>query len=374
MPAPELDDRLSWPTSIGAGDVMPAGPWPSEELEDVGECPACASPHRRPLYRGLGDRLFGAWGRWDLWRCGDCAAAYLDPRPRPEAMGRAYQTYYTHHQPGDAPVAVAPRSRPKRGLRRFYLGAWERLSVGRLLVAGTRALPLLPRVVRNDASFEAAAASRTSRSVADEAPRILDVGCGNGEFLARMRSLGWHGEGIDIDARALQVARVAGLSVRLATLADLLREGPTRRFDAIALDHVLEHLYDPVESLRSARQLLNPGGFLWIATPNLSALGHRAFRRAWMPLDPPRHLVLFSPDALRSALRSAGLAVQLEQPAARTACWVFALSGAPADGSSPLAARAPLALRLKALLADLVARSRPALAEELVIVARAQAA
>lgn len=325
-----------------------------------------------PLYGGLGDRLFGAGGRWDLWRCSGCAAAYLDPRPRPEALGRAYRTYYTHHQPGDAPVAVPSGSRAKRGLRRVYLGASERLSVSGLLIAGTRVSPLLPRVVRNDASFEAAT-SGPGGSVPGRAPRILDVGCGNGEFLARMRCLGWDCEGIDIDPGAVKVAKAAGLSVRLATLADLVREGPERRFDAIALDHVLEHLYDPVGSLRTARKLLSPGGFVWIATPNLSGLGHRTFGRAWRPLDPPRHLVLFSPDALRSALRSAGFAGQLEQPAARTACWVFALSGAPADGSNPLLARAPLAVRLKALVADLVARRCPALAEELVIVARANA-
>jgi len=376
MPAPLLDQPLAPPTSGSAGDAASARPWPGEELEDVGACPACARSRRLPLYGGLSDRLFGSGGRWDLWRCLDCRAAYLHPRPRPEAMGRAYRTYYTHHQPGDGPVAGAGGSRRRRGLRRVLLSAWERLSVGGPLIAATRSLPLLPRVVRNDASFAAAAAaaSASARSAPDGALRVLDVGCGNGEFLARMRALGWDGEGIDIDARGVQAARAAGVPARIATLADLVREEPARHFDAIALDHVLEHLYDPVGTLRDARRLLKPGGFVWIATPNLSSLGHRAFRRAWTPLDPPRHVVLFSPDALRSALRSAGFPVQLEQPAARTACWVFTLSGATGDGPSRLAARAPLARRLQALLADLAARRRPALAEELVVVARSEAA
>jgi 2-polyprenyl-3-methyl-5-hydroxy-6-metoxy-1,4-benzoquinol methylase len=218
------------------------------------------------------------------------------------------------------------------------------------------------------------ASSNSPRDVPDQALRILDVGCGNGEFVSRMRRFGWDGDGIDIDASAVEIGRIAGLKLKTATLADLVRETPAARFDAIALDHVLEHLYDPVESLRDARKLLNPGGFLWIATPNLSALGHRAFRRAWMPLDPPRHLVLFSPGALRTALASAGFAVQSQQPAARTACWVFALSAAPADRPNRLVARARLSVRLMALLADLVARGRPALAEELVFVARPQPA
>jgi SAM-dependent methyltransferase len=332
-----------------------AGEWPSDELEAIGQCPVCATPQRRVLYDDLGDRLFAVPGRWRLWRCTACGAAYLDPRPAPHAIARAYPgSYYTHEDPAEALAGAAAMVRTP--------------VAGRILVACVGILPLLPRSTRNDASL--AATRRTQDPNTASTPRLLDVGCGGGALLARMRSQGWEVEGIDVDPGALKVARAAGLPVRHATLTDLAAERPLRQFDVITLDHVLEHLHDPVGSLRAARRLLRPGGVLWLATPNLAALGHRSFGRSWMSLDPPRHLVLFSPGALQLALRAAGFAEPVAQRAARTACWVFPASEAIGKGEDPLTTRARgPGLRLKGLLADLSASRRPELGEELVIAA-----
>lgn len=280
----------------------------------------------------------------------------MDSRPWRDAIGRAYPgSYYTH---GDGTPAGTV--------------AWRPL-VSRWLAAGAGLLPLVPRSTRNDASLDAAAAAAKRRGDVAVAPRLLDVGCGGGALLARMRSRGWEVEGIDIDEAALGVARAAGVPVTSATLEELAEENPLRRFDVITLDHVLEHLHDPVASLREARRLLRPGGILWLATPNLAALGHRTFGRSWMPLDPPRHLVLFSPGALARALAAAGFARPVIQPAARSANWVFPASAAIQRGSdAPLNSPGTLSLRLKALLADLSAHRSPELAEELVVTARAQ--
>ena len=61
----------------------------------------------------------------------------------------------------------------------------------------------------------------------------------------------------------------------------------------MTLNHVVEHLHDPAGVLRRIAAILRPGGTLWIATPNLHALGHRRYGPDWLALDPPRHLVLF---------------------------------------------------------------------------------
>jgi len=303
------------------------------------------------------DPLYGAPGRWCLWRCMACGAAYLDPRPAPHAIGRAYpRNYYTHNEPVETRTGAAAMARKP--------------SVVPMIAPCIGVLPLVPRSARNDACLAAAARGRCANT--GVTPRLLDVGCGSGALLARMRARGWEAEGIDIDSGALRLARAARLPVRHATLSDLGTERPLRRFDVIVLDHVLEHLHDPVASLRAARQLLRPGGVLWLATPNLTALGHRSFTRSWIHLDPPRHLVLFSPGTLRFTLRSAGFDEQVEQPTARTAYWVFARSAAIGKGTDAdaLSTRSGgLSLRLKALLADLMARSRPELAEEIVIAA-----
>src|SRR5205807_9042849 len=110
-----------------------------------------------------------------------------------------------------------------------------------------------------------------------ESPRLLDVGCGNGGFGAQMRAFGWRGLGVDIDSKALERARAAGVPVRQTTIEQL---DPTEvgEFDAVTFDHVIEHIPEPVSLLRHAFRLLRPGGLVWIGTPNLEAASHRYFR------------------------------------------------------------------------------------------------
>lgn len=315
------------------------------------------------LHRDLTDRLFDAPGRWTLWRCTGCTSAYLDPRPAPATVGLAYANYFWHEAPraGEgAPVGVAAKAR--RAVRNDILN--RRLGYALPAPALPVGAPLAP-------TFFGAAIDRWARHLRADgaAPSLLDAGCANGEFLLQMRELGWTGTGIDIDDAALAQAGAAGLDVAHGTLTDLGALGD-RRFDAITLNHVLEHLHDPGSALRAARGLLNPGGVLWIATPNVASLAHRQFGREWLSLDPPRHLVLFARDALRAALRSAGFASVRSPRPVRNARSIYAASFALQQGSRPDdGPPLPRGLRARALLAERRWERRPDLAEELIMVA-----
>jgi 2-polyprenyl-3-methyl-5-hydroxy-6-metoxy-1,4-benzoquinol methylase len=135
--------------------------------------------------------------------------------------------------------------------------------------------------------------------------RLLDVGCGNGDVLARMCRSGWSGEGVDTDPEAVANARTRhGLTVHLGRLEDLRFPGET--FDAITMKHVIEHVHDPVGLVRESLRILKPGGRIVLVTPNVNGLGHRWFGEDWRGLEPPRHLRLFSPSALRMCAVQAG--------------------------------------------------------------------
>jgi len=77
-------------------------------------------------------------------------------------------------------------------------------------------------------------------------------------------------------------------------------------FSFITMSHVIEHLHEPIKTLEDCFRLLQPGGTLWIETPSIKALGYSYFHDKWRGLEAPRHLVLFSPDALKFALQKAG--------------------------------------------------------------------
>ena len=82
---------------------------------------------------------------------------------------------------------------------------------------------------------------------------------------------------------------------------------PARRFDAIILFHVLEHLSAPCEVLQHCEQALKPGGTLIVAVPNARSWQARIFGPTWFHLDVPRHLYHFSPASLSRALERVGL-------------------------------------------------------------------
>jgi SAM-dependent methyltransferase len=337
------------------------GEWPAGGLEAVTACPVCGGAERKALYGGLRDRAFRtAPGTWTLVRCTACRSAYLDPRPNPETIELAYRSYYTHGS-GTPPQV----GRLRRGLANDYLRVrwgYEREPT----FPGGR---LIPKLVPSRGTI----VDREIRHLpATPGGRLLDVGCGSGAFVAQMAELGWRTQGIDPDPAAVASAREAGLDVTRGTLADVDSDERAGLFDAITLSHVIEHLHDPGGDLRRINRLLRPGGLLWIATPNLEALGLRRFGRDWLGLDPPRHLVLFTRASLERLLRAARLEPLPPPAASPHALQMFSQSTAIGQGRLPDDGPANGTGRLRALaaVANVLSLRDARHAEELVMLAR----
>ncbi len=260
--------------------------WPTDGIESLGACPVCGSPERDLLFEGLRDRIFlCAPGAWDMQRCRACGTGYLDPRPTPKTIHLAYRDYYTHDEfTSDQPGSRLGKIRQALGNgyrnRRFGLKLVPELAIGALIAR------LLPNMKgRIDAHYRFIAPARS----ADDA--ILDIGCGNGAWLALAREAGFAVYGVEPDPVAAAQARGQGVAVR-ERLVDYVEAG--RRFQRITMNHVIEHVHDPVATLRMCFDLLVDGGELYIATPNIDALGAKVYGSAWRGLEPPRHLVLFT--------------------------------------------------------------------------------
>jgi SAM-dependent methyltransferase len=351
------------PEDIAARAGRPPADWPADGLEDVGRCPVCGGHRRAQLHGGLQDRTFGsAPGSWRLVRCGDCESAYLDPRPTRASIGLAYRDYYTHlEDPGAADAATGVRAALANGElnARWGYSATPALRAGRLL---GRLLPT-----------RAALTGRSVRHLhAQPGGQLLDIGSGSGSFVAQMARLGWRAEGLELDPGGVAVGRAAGLTITQGSAEDLEAGTLAEHFDAVTMNHVVEHLHEPEQALRRVAAVLRPGGTLWIATPNLRSLGHRHYGRDWLALDPPRHLVLFHRASLEALLRRCGLDVMPAPRATPDAALTFPQSAAIRDGrhmaSGP--ARRPWATRARAAVAGVLAGHAEHLAEELVVIAR----
>lgn len=145
--------------------------------------------------------------------------------------------------------------------------------------------------------------------------RLLDVGCGTGDFLRVARGRSWQVSGTEISPHAVKAAAAEGLEVKPG---EVWEAGfSSGAFDVVTCWHVIEHVADPRRVLEEIRRVLKSGGWLVLATPNLD---DRIFRVAyvlargrWPPLFEPDerelHLFHFSARTLRELVTAAGLEV-----------------------------------------------------------------
>ena len=120
---------------------------------------------------------------------------------------------------------------------------------------------------------------------------VIDVGCGDGAFLATLPQS--CKQGVEFNPKAVENAQKRGLNVR----QDGLSQVHDASFDAVTLFHVLEHLTDPLDLLREACRVLRPGGKLVISAPNNDAFIGADIQHA--ANAPPHHPLRWRPAALR---------------------------------------------------------------------------
>jgi SAM-dependent methyltransferase len=142
--------------------------------------------------------------------------------------------------------------------------------------------------------------------------RLLDVGCGRGLFLRRMRRSGWEVAGAEADAEvARRISDAHGIDVRGGDPGGWgFRDGS---FDVVTLHHVLEHLPRPAEMIGHCRRLLRDGGLLVAAVPNRDSLQAAFGGHSWLHLDVPFHLHHFSASGLAGLLEKRGFRVVRER-------------------------------------------------------------
>ena len=279
------------------------------------KCFLCGAPGE-VLYSSLRDRSFGAPGEWNLRRCpkSDCGLIWLDPLPTEEDIGKAYATYYTHDQP-------APGASVVRGAVYAVWKSYLRVRFGYTQGVGPAWRGIFsPLALLHPGGLDELDSAAMYLPAPEAPAKILDVGCGSGVLLARMKSLGWNADGVEVDPGGVAAARARGVRVFQGQLADA--RFPDHHFDAVHSAHVIEHVYDPVALLRECFRILKPGGKLVIITPNTGSWSHKKFGRAWLNLDPPRHLILFNAKTLRAAAEQQGFAVERMASTVRSA-WVY---------------------------------------------------
>ncbi|GAB4456528.1 MAG: hypothetical protein OHK0029_14650 [Armatimonadaceae bacterium] len=240
-------------------------------------CCVCGGIAYEP-WRRAPDWIMGGWTRYTAVQCARCSTRRLQPRPSVEEMRHAYSaiTY-----------ARAEGEEHNHGLGQRLDGFFERQA---------------DRAVAKYSAFIDIAAGEKP------AGNLLDVGCGDGRFIAAMQSRGWRAEGLETDPVAAELTRNrTGVAVHEIELQDAHILPDT--FHMISLLHVLEHVPDPRATLEAAYRALAPGGMLLLALPNSRSIEAGIFGTCWYPLDLPRHFWHFTPHTLTRLLEECGYRV-----------------------------------------------------------------
>jgi 2-polyprenyl-3-methyl-5-hydroxy-6-metoxy-1,4-benzoquinol methylase len=227
-------------------------------------CLVCGSNSRRPFLTV--DNRFNVSQKFHLVQCQDCGFVYLSPRPEEKSITQYYQdSGYQPHQ-----KEALSLSGKLYQLVRIWNNHYKRRLIEKFSAKG----------------------------------KILDYGCGTGEFLLEMKNSGWETYGFEPTASAVAIAVDYGLNI----IPDL--RSIKEKVNVVTLWHVLEHVHDARTLLVDLQKILDPAGLLCIALPNRRSLDAVLFKQNWVAYDVPRHLYHFSAADLEKFLNSEGFKIE----------------------------------------------------------------
>jgi 2-polyprenyl-3-methyl-5-hydroxy-6-metoxy-1,4-benzoquinol methylase len=160
-------------------------------------------------------------------------------------------------------------------------------------------------------------------SLATGKRRLLDVGCGTGDFLKKCEKGGWETVGIEPNEKARSLA-IENHAQNVHDESLLITS--TAKYNVITLWHVLEHVHGLNDRINQLKGLLEPQGTLIIAVPNCGSYDAKKYERFWAAYDLPRHLYHFTPQTMQKLLLKHNLKIERMLPMPFDAYYVSMLS------------------------------------------------
>ncbi len=231
------------------------------------KCPWCGS-NKAQINLWLKDE-FLTKKDFHICECLNCGLLYTMPRPSKEKIGAYYKSdeYYSHQE-------------NKKGFVPRLYEAIKKINLKHKFRLASRDLPV---------------------------GKLLDIGCGVGDFLHVAENKGWQCTGVEPSEEAREIARqrIKGdllYSEDLEQLSD-------QSFDLITMWHVLEHVDDLKWQVAQLQRLIKPNGRIVIAVPNYRSYDGRFYNAYWAAYDVPRHLNHFNKTVITKMFKTSGLSL-----------------------------------------------------------------
>ena len=218
------------------------------------------------LCEGVTEQIFSV-DQFPLFRCKDCGLEGLSPQPDDETLVEIYSD-------------------------RYFLGSQDSSS-----------RHLMDKMKASTAKLYL---DLIKEQIDTDAPRLIEIGCGGGDFLVVAKASGFSVAGLEISSSAVKSANEKlGEQVVIETDLSDVDIDLLGTFDCCVLLDVLEHVRDPVIFLKRIRQLLTENSICFIVTPSLDSWSARLLGRHWMEYK-PEHLFYFNKKNIQNLLADTG--------------------------------------------------------------------
>ncbi|PCH77758.1 MAG: methyltransferase [Flavobacteriaceae bacterium] len=179
---------------------------------------------------------------------------------------------------------------------------------------------------------------KSIKSFKSEAKNLLDIGCGTGEFLLSCQLDGWNVVGVEpnLDAKTITISKIDANNLVYDSLESCEKGEINKKFDVITMWHVLEHVPNLEETIKTLSNLLSENGVLLIAVPNFKSFDAGYYKEYWAAFDVPRHLWHFSKSAISCLFSKEGLELKKIKPMWFDSFYVSMLSEVHKTGKSNL--------------------------------------
>jgi len=239
-------------------------------------CNLCGADNHR-LFMEVSDQRVESEEKFKIVKCNNCGLIFTNPRPTKVEINDYYTSQYYENL-----TVMHDNVKTERHLfARSYHKFGHKL----------KRKELFEKVKRVEDNI-------------GKRGKVVDVGCGNGDFLGLMKSKGWQCLGIEISNLMSQHAmQKYGLHVFNGELEEA--NLPQDSVDVITFWHSFEHLHDPIRVLRESYRILKKNALIIILVPNIESYEFMILKEKWPHLDVPRHLYHWSAKTLANLLKKA---------------------------------------------------------------------
>ncbi len=250
--------------------------------EKLEECPICSNKRFDNFL--ICDDYSVSKESFALVKCTKCSLILTNPRPKKEAIGKYYQSdHYISH------------TNKANSLTNFLYKAVRYYTT-------RQKVQLIKKLNRH-------------------VGKVLDYGCGTGDFLTACKNKKWKVQGVEPDDKARLIAEQKSLTDIHSNIAQI-----NEKFDVITAWHVVEHISDLVTTIKTLKKKLKDGGFFVIALPNHMSHDALSYQDKWAAYDVPRHLYHFNRTSMQHFAKKFKLTIKEVLPMKFDAYYISMLS------------------------------------------------